>query len=688
MPAGKPTLLLLLVYTPLAAAQQIDVGNANPGVRVQSLFDEIQDQEERSAFRRLWQARDPAQQKAQALEFIEKYPRSVLLKEAYEIAARAFAALGDDAAALSWAQRSLRLLPENPFLLAMAANLAAKLGQYDWAAGHAHQALDLLDRAAAPAALPASEWPRARDNLRETALFVLGRAAAADGRNREAERWLLQALSLNGKDYDALDALGIVRTAAHDDTGAADCFAEAMRASGSLGEAARVSLQRIYDRQPDHRLSFEQFASSRKWQTPAPVVAPSAKTSADRYAGSAACRECHASQYDNWKQTGMAKMFRPDAAGDVIGDFSGRQIVSGSARAFQEDGRRFIELRDQESGKWTRYPIDFLVGSKWQQAYASKLTDGGILVLPIQYSRTLGSWVNYWTIVDGGTSARSDLGHFRGTPDGALYQRDCAPCHTSQLRYANAAGLPSTAGFREAGVDCEMCHGPSLAHVEAAKAGAPIVHAANTPPVAFRRISPDESVAICAQCHTQSAIHEPEPSGAVNFTKDARPFYRAYQVHLLSDFTRKAFYADGRFRATTFIGEAFMRSRCFREGGATCVTCHDPHSAHAATDTKSLRFDADSDQMCLQCHQSLAANPARHTRHAAATEASRCVTCHMPRTMDALLFRARSHQIDEVPDAQMTERFGETASPNACLECHRDRPAAWLTQQLSAWKSR
>ena len=77
--------------------------------------------------------------------------------------------------------------------------------------------------------------------------------------------------------------------------------------------------------------------------------------------------------------------------------------------------------------------------------------------------------------------------------------------------------------------------------------------------------------------------------------------------------------------------------------------------------------------MCLQCHDRFAAAPERHTGHAAGSAAGRCVSCHMPRTADALLFKARSHQIDEIPDVAMTARFGLEDSPNACATCHADR---------------
>ncbi len=681
----NPLWLLPLLVSP-AAAQQVDTANGpnSPG-RTRSIFDEIQDSQERGLFKELWNTEDPRQGRQRAVDFVERYPRSVVLRDAYEQAARASAVLGDDNGALEWGKRALRLLPENPFLLTMMADLAARHGQRQLAETSGRQALRYLERALAPAAIPPDAWPQVRDGLRDMADFALGRTAEEEGRYADAERWLLDALRLKPHDYVALYALGVERNAGKDPDSAAPCFAEVMNAaSGALGEAARRSLHQVYAAKTRSQ-TFDEFAASQHWSMPAAAPAPRASPPG-AYAGSAACGPCHAAEFRNWKATGMAKMFRPYSAGDVMGRFSGEEILGGSARTGAENGQRFIELRDADSGKWTRYRVDALIGSKWQQAYASKFPDGRLVVLPIQYSKVEGGWVNYWKIVDG-SSERSDIGHFQGAPDGALYQRDCAPCHTSQLRYDGAGASPVTAQFREGGIDCEMCHGPSQAHADAMRGGShagPRAISGAQPPVDFRKISAGQSVAICEQCHMQSLAHEPEAGGAVNYSRTAAPFYRAYSIHLLSDYARKVFYGDGRFRATTFIGEAFERSRCFREGGATCVSCHNLHPDDPARNQKSLKFAPDSDEMCLQCHQSLRDRPERHTRHAPASEASRCVSCHMPRNMDALMFRARSHQIDEIPDAAMTARFGEPDSPNACLACHRDKNVRWLVDGMAA----
>jgi predicted CXXCH cytochrome family protein len=573
----------------------------------------------------------------------------------------------------------------------MIADLAARHGQHQLAETSARQALRYLEGALAPAAIPPDAWPEVRDDLRNHAEFTLGRTALEENHYADAERWLLDALRLKPTDYVTLYALGNARYGGKDPDSAAPCFAEVMNAaSGAVAEAGRRRLQQVYASKPRSQ-TFGEFAAAQHWAMPAPAAAPRALP-AGWYAGSAACRTCHAAEFRNWQGTGMAKMFRPYAAGDVMGTFAGEEIFGGAARTVTENDQRFIELRDEDSGNWARYRVDALIGSKWEQAYASLLPDGGLVVLPIQYNKMEGAWVNYWKIVDG-SSERSDIGHFKSTssqstPAGALYQGDCAPCHTSQLSYKGTGGSPATAQIREGGVDCEMCHGPSQAHVDAMSAGPKTARPPSgaLTPVDFRKISAEESVAICGQCHMQSRAHDPEADGAVNYSQ-TRPFYRSYSTHLLSNYNHKMFYADGRFRGTTFIGEAFQRSRCFLEGGATCVSCHNLHPDGPAGNQKSLKFAPDSDEMCLQCHQSFRDRPEQHTRHAAGSEASRCVSCHMPRNMDALLFLARSHQIDEIPDAEMTARFGEADSPNACLGCHRDKDVGWLAERMAERRS-
>ena len=695
MTSKSAAVLLLLISTAgLLFAQSVNTtigrGSIDP---TRTIFDEIADRNERTAFRELWTASDPAKKKELALRFADAYPRSVVLKEAYEFAARAFVATGDHAGGLYWAARSLRLLPENPFLLVLVADVAAKRSQDDLAETSARDALSYLLDADAPEPLASSDWPRARSRLQSTATLALAQVVAHRGDYTAAETLLTESLTLDPENLDAVYVFGVVKAAQHQDTAAAPALAHVIRGGGELADAAKRALLPIFRRLGSTNPSgFDDYVASLHWSGPAAPDSGALRTDSSgrdkpikgqaSYAGSAACRDCHPREYQSWQRTGMAKMVRPYRQVDAIGDFQSGQVVANDARPSIVDGRAVIDIRAEGETRWARYPVDYIIGSKWQQAYATRLADGRIAVFPIQYSRIHSKWLNYWEAVDSPGSARTDITRFGDVPDGVVYQSTCAACHTSQLKFADAAGGAQTAAFREGGINCEMCHGPSATHVTQMSEGGKSTRAARTP-VDFRRLSPAESVAVCAQCHAQSAVHDRLPGGEANYVADANPFYRTYAKHLPSDFPRSAFYRDGRYRATTFIVESFTRSQCFRKGGATCASCHDPHPAQTRDNPASLKFASDSDEMCLQCHVKLRGRSEAHTRHAAGSEASRCVSCHMPRIQEALLFQARSHEIDDIPDEAMTARFGPVDSPNACLGCHSERTIAWLREAMS-----
>jgi predicted CXXCH cytochrome family protein len=238
--------------------------------------------------------------------------------------------------------------------------------------------------------------------------------------------------------------------------------------------------------------------------------------------------------------------------------------------------------------------------------------------------------------------------------------------------------------FLQPGVDCEMCHGPSAWHVKQKRTGRVTKKDPGEPPVDFRTISNRDGVRVCAQCHRQSVVREIGEQQEMNYSIEGGSFVPKAWVRPYDAFSRRAFYKDGRFRETTFIVEAFTRSSCYRKGTAQCASCHAPHVPDFPHNLTSLKFKDDPDEMCLHCHSQYRGHTADHTHHALDSEASRCVSCHMPRIVNALLFQARSHEIG-IPRADLTERFGQAESPNACLICHADKGALWAEQQLQKW---
>ena len=123
------------------------------GDMLATVLDEIPDPGERKAFVGLFEKRSPEERRKVAEGFLEQYPQSTFLSQAYEIAAKASIDLGDNKAALEYGGEALKLLPENPLLLAPIADIQVKEGLLAEGAQNASLALDCLDRFLGPSML-------------------------------------------------------------------------------------------------------------------------------------------------------------------------------------------------------------------------------------------------------------------------------------------------------------------------------------------------------------------------------------------------------------------------------------------------------------------------------------------------------------------------------------------------------
>lgn len=669
-----------------------------------TILDQISDPSERRDFLKLYETREPQTRRKLAADFVVAYPRSWLLPQAYEIAAKASIDLNDSVQALQYGRESLRLLPENPLLLAPLASTALEAGDPAGAETFARDAVEYLDRFDRPASVAPSEWPAIQSDLKAASYFTLGRAAIAvalkapsprrEQKMRQAEESLLQVAALRLGDPEAAYVLGLTELFLERPKDAAFYFAKARSKPGPVSEKALGNLQRIFRlSNAAGGASFEEFLASVEQSGPPVSTLPGVKVAnapLGGYAGSEACQPCHSLIYASWRKTGMGRMFRPYRAENIIGDFHTGNVFNDEtgaviARMSIQRDQCYIAIRDT-SGTWKTYPVDYTIGSKWQQAYATRRPGGDIQVFPIQYSAIRKKWINYWKIIDPPSSPRAGVSDFPNFTAATNYQTNCAPCHTSHLRLVKPN--PSSGGdyaFHEGGINCEMCHGPGQDHIAAMTSGKTIRTKADIHLRSFRDMDARDSVAVCAQCHAQSAVRQPGPQGEMNYPSAEAVFPPRYASRPYAELARRAFYKDGRFRETTFIAEAFRRTACFRKGGATCGSCHQPHGEDSQSNLTSLKFAGDPDRMCLQCHSKFAANISAHTHHPASAEASHCVSCHMPRIMNSLMFKARTHRIDDIPDAGMTERFGPDESPNACLLCHADKDAQWAALRLNSW---
>jgi predicted CXXCH cytochrome family protein len=710
----------------LGSAQDIDANHTAANRRPATIADQISDRSERTAFLELFRGTSPQQMLKRSQSYLTRFPQSAFLFQTYEIAARASFDLQAYDSGLDYAYKSLALLPENPLLLVSTADVEARQHRNQLAISHAEDAIECLDRFAAPSTIASESWTDLRQRLKATANFAKGRALLGAslelprGERRaallaSAEVALAEAQRLNSSDLQISYLLGLAQLSAGKWLPAAAHFLRVYKSKGDLSAQALANLQTIYKiLDQDGQESFDDFlrrtdleSSSATMNQQVAAVPDRGRQTSPEYAGSESCRGCHSTIYMEWSQSGMAKMLRPYEAKNVVGDFQRdnqfyledeAQHRNGSfqatrrqmpyARMVVRNQRHYFDLL-QSDGDWHTYPVDYTIGSKFQQAYATKLPNGEIHVFPIQYSSVTKRWINYWKIIDTPGSQRADLRAWEKLDATTSYQAICAVCHTSQLRNTKGGGFDlQNVHFQEPGINCEMCHGPSAQHVVEMAMNQHFPKRPLDPPVSFRDISNRDFIRICAQCHMQSALRKPGGSGGLNFSSSGE-FFVTNQSIPFGEFSRAGFFKDGRFRQTTFIVEALERSRCFKKGEVSCGTCHDPHGADALLNPTSLKFRDQPDRMCTPCHSQFddRTRLAAHTRHRPDSEGSRCISCHMPRIMDALLFRARTHQIDDIPNAEMRERFGQLDSPNACLLCHSDKSSDWLKRELALWQS-
>jgi predicted CXXCH cytochrome family protein len=572
-------------------------------------------------------------------------------------------------------------------------------------AHHQNRKTTLADRAT-------DEWER-RD------FTDLQKAGAASERRRLADAfvlrhpqsWLLGAVyqagaaaSIELRDYaraleDGRTSLGYLR----ENAPMLIAMAQIERAGGRKAQAARDAWDALWwlsvfagppgfsqKEWDETRRGLEDRARTvLSWASvkPPAVATPPELYKDEKYAGSEACKACHAAVFEAWSKTGMAAMLKPVKEARLLARFASTseyRDASGEVRARTGGGDRPYFEFAAPGGGWKRFAVDYAIGSKWQQAYVTRLPDDRMFVFPIQFNALQNEWLNYWAVIDPPGSERADVTRFTELSQATSYQRNCAVCHTSQLRLTRLVDATmERAWFREAGIDCEACHGPSARHAAGMRSGKPAGWEAGTPPFRYARMDPREATMVCGQCHRQSALRDLGANGEMNY-RPGWPYFSRLLSQPYWEFGARAFYKDGRFRETTFVGEAFMRSACFLRGKAQCASCHNPHPADAAENQKSLKYRANPDQMCLQCHGGAIKDVARHSGHRAESAGSRCVACHMPPIMNSVGFRAASHQIDDVPSAVLTARFGQEESPNACLVCHKDKDVKWLGASMKA----
>src|SRR5947207_6283416 len=267
-------IVVLICHTVSFAAQDID---SNPLIQkrsVSSIADQIVDSSERSAFLQLFPQAPPEKMLARAQAFLEQFPQSAFLAQAYEVAAHASFDMRQYATGLEYARHTLTLLPENPLLLVPVADVEAQQHLNEAAVAHADEALQDLERFAGPSSVREEDWPEVKNRLSTSANFSKGRALLQQALElpfgakrtqllKDSEASLVEARHSSPADAETTYTLGLAQLTSGEALAAAANFAVIYRGGGEVGKRALENLQAIYKLlHPQSDLAFETFLQS------------------------------------------------------------------------------------------------------------------------------------------------------------------------------------------------------------------------------------------------------------------------------------------------------------------------------------------------------------------------------------------------------------------------------------------
>ena len=268
----------------------------------------------------------------------------------------------------------------------------------------------------------------------------------------------------------------------------------------------------------------------------------------------------------------------------------------------------------------------------------------------------------------------------------------CSECHSTGLRKNYDAERDRYATtWSEISVGCEACHGQGSNHAAWARAQQswwPFGRQEDRSKGLLARLNEREGVTwthdrasgnvrrnlpvnllrteveTCGRCHARRS----------EMSEKWVPGHWLQDTHAIAvPLARDVYWPDGQMRdvAEAYNYVPFKQSKMF-SAGVTCSNCHDPHSG-------KQRIAGDG--VCLQCHATEVYAGQKHSRHQQANAAPNCVSCHMPARTYMVIDSRHDHSL-RVPRPDLSVKNG---TPNACNDCHTDRPAQWAADAVDRW---
>ncbi len=407
-----------------------------------------------------------------------------------------------------------------------------------------------------------------------------------------------------------------------------------------------------------------------------------------KFVGARECVTCHEHENVRWLGSHHQLAMQPASSSTVLGDFNHASFSNnGITSTFFRIGPKFMVRTDGPDGALHDYELKYTFGVYPLQQFLIAMSGGRLQAFGIAWdSRPSERGGQRWfALYPGQKITYRDPRHWTGIDQNWNYM--CADCHSTNLhKNYDARSRTFSTSYSEIDVSCEACHGPGSNHVGWAKKKGDWKKFGTTEGLTIalderrgvawridpatgngRRSSPRQSVReiqMCARCHSRRGeIHEDYVHG--------QPAGDDYRVAILD---QDLYYPDGQIKEEDYEYGSFIQSRMFH-AGVTCSDCHEPHS---------LKIRATGNNICLQCHSAQKYDSPKHHFHKIGSAGARCVECHMPTRTYMVVDPRRDHSI-RIPRPDLSVKLG---TPNACNNCHADKPAQWALDSVDKWYGR
>lgn len=383
------------------------------------------------------------------------------------------------------------------------------------------------------------------------------------------------------------------------------------------------------------------------------------------FVGSAVCADCHVAETEAWRGSHHQLAWTGPSPDTVLGDFDDARFDHGGVETrFLRSEKEYLVETDAADGEKRRFTVVGVVGVAPLQQYLLETEPGQLQAFDIVWDIQKRQWYHLYPAQE--LAPRDGL-HWAGPYKN--WSARCAECHATGFKKGYDTRLKiHKSTTAEKGVGCEACHGPGSDHVRWArrdKAGDDRYGLA-----VFDPADAEAEIQQCAQCHSRR-----QPLGS-----SSPPAGALYHDHYRPAVLREGLYhSDGQILDEVYVYGSFLQSKMYARG-VRCTNCHDPHRAD---------LKAETNVVCSQCHnpagnlQFPSLRKARYddpAHHFHAQADLSCADCHMPERVYMGIDGRRDHSF-RIPRPDMSESIG---TPNACTECHTDKPASWATTELGS----